>query len=68
MFVALALFGAGAALWNVLPILTGPAGMAFGLLAHVKQHRWGFAAAVVAGVATLAGVALQLLLFNPSSG
>lgn len=66
VYVVLAFLAAFAALWNVLPIFTGPVGMALGLVAHLKQHRLGFPAAVVAGIATLVGLALQLLLFNPS--
>lgn len=67
VFVFLAFVAAAAAVWNILPLVTGPLGMILGLIGHLKQHRWGFAAAVVAAVATFVGVSLQLLIFNPFS-
>lgn len=55
------------ALWAVWPILTGPIGMVTGTLAHLKGHRYGLPAAVLAGIATVVGLAIQLLVFNPAS-
>ncbi|MFP5309658.1 MAG: hypothetical protein ACLGIR_08775 [Actinomycetes bacterium] len=48
-----------------LPILLGPLGMLCGLVAHVKGARRGFAAAVVAGAATVVGMSLTFLFANP---
>lgn len=56
------------ALWNVWPIVTGPLGMVLGLLSHVKGDRWGFPVAVVAGLATVVGMAIGFLFFNPALG
>ena len=42
--------------------LAGPLGMATGLVAHVKGHRLGMPATVVAGLATVAGMTVALYL------
>jgi len=42
--------------------LAGPIGMATGLVAHVKGHRLGMPATVVAGLATVAGMTIALYL------
>lgn len=63
-FAVAAYLLAGAALWTVWPILTGPLGMASGLVAHLKGNRFGFPGAVVAGVATVLGLAIQQLFFD----
>ena len=67
VYVFLAILAAFAALWGVWPIVTGPLGMVLGLIGHLKGHRRGFAAAIIAGVATVIGMAVTLLLFNPFS-
>lgn len=51
-----------------LPLVFGPAGMVTGLLAHVKGHRAGFAAAIVAGVTTVVGMSLLFFFANPFQG
>lgn len=68
VYAVLGFVAAAAALWTVWPILTGPIGMVLGMIAHVKGHRLGIVAAVVAGIATVVGLAVQLLFFNPSGG
>ncbi|MDX1657665.1 MAG: hypothetical protein R3343_02485 [Nitriliruptorales bacterium] len=67
VYVFLAILAAAAAVWGIWPIVTGPLGMILGLIGHVKGHRRGFAAAIIAGVATVIGMAVTLLLFNPFS-
>ena len=51
-----------------LAIVTGPLGMAAGLLGHLKGDRWGFKVAVAAGITTLVGLSLQFLFANPFRG
>lgn len=65
VYVMLAFMSAAAAAWGVWPILTGPLGMVLGLIGHLKGARYGFASAVVAGVATVIGMSVVFLLFNP---
>lgn len=45
-----------------LAILLGPAGMLLGALAHLKGARLGMPAAVLAGIATVVGMALFMFL------
>lgn len=47
-----------------VPFLLGPLGMALGTLAHVKRDPWGMRVAVFAGVAMVASMALQALVFG----
>ncbi|MEX1178767.1 MAG: hypothetical protein WEB09_09925 [Nitriliruptor sp.] len=42
--------------------LAGPLGMGFGLTAHVKGSRLGMPATVLAGVATIIGFTIAMLL------
>lgn len=42
--------------------IAGPLGMATGLIAHVKGHRLGLPAAVLAGVATVVGFTITFWL------
>lgn len=46
----------------VLPIVTGPLGMALGLVSHVKGDRLGMPATFAAGIGMIAGMALDLLI------
>lgn len=48
----------------VAPFLTGPIGMALATVGHVKQDPWGIRVAVFAGVAMVASMALQALVFG----
>lgn len=50
-----------AAIGGLAPV-AGPVGMALGLIAHIKGHRLGMPAAIVAGVATVVGFTLTFLL------
>ncbi|MDX1620197.1 MAG: hypothetical protein R3320_04355 [Nitriliruptorales bacterium] len=65
VYVMLSILASFAAVWGVWPILTGPAGMVLGLIGHLKGHRRGFAAAVIAGVAMIIGLSVNWLLFSP---
>lgn len=62
VLVVLALVAAGLAALGGLAPVAGPVGMALGLIAHVKGHRLGMPAAVVAGVATVVGFTITFLL------
>ncbi len=42
--------------------LAGPVGMGLGLVAHVKGSRLGMPAAIVAGIAMIAGFSIAFLL------
>lgn len=42
--------------------LTGPVGMGFGLVSHVKGSRYGMPAAVFAGIAMIVGMSLAMYL------
>lgn len=42
--------------------VAGPLGMALGLIAHVKGSRLGMPAAILAGVAMIAGMAITFFL------
>jgi hypothetical protein len=55
VLAALAVFGR-------LEAIAGPAGMAVGLIAHVKGSRLGMPAAVTAGVAMIIGMSVTLYL------
>lgn len=46
----------------VLAPITGPLGMATGLIAHVKGSRLGLPAAVAAGVGMIAGMTITMYL------
>ncbi len=46
----------------LVPPVTGMLGMSCGLVAHVKGDRLGFKAAVVAGLAMIAGMALDFFI------
>lgn len=48
----------------LVPFVTGPLGMAFGTIGHVKRDPWGIKVAVAGGVTMLIGMALQALLFG----
>lgn len=54
--------GIAAFLPTGLSFVLGPIGMTCGLIAHLKGRRAGFAAAVVAGVGTVAGLSLRAFL------
>jgi hypothetical protein len=56
-FVAAALALVG----GVAPV-AGPVGMALGLVAHVKGSRLGMPAAIVSGIAMIAGFSIAFLL------
>ena len=45
-----------------LAVILGPLGMLVALVAHVKGHRLGMAAAVLAGVTTIVGMSITLYL------
>ena len=45
-----------------LAVVLGPLGMLFALVAHVKGHRLGMAASVLAGVMTIVGMSITLYL------
>lgn len=45
-----------------LAVVLGPLGMLVALVAHVKGHRLGMAAAVLAGVMTVVGMSITLYL------
>lgn len=60
--VALAFGAAVLAVVGGLAPIAGPVGMALGLIAHVKGHRLGMPAAIVAGVATVVGFTITFLL------
>jgi len=45
-----------------IEVVAGPLGMAFGLIAHVKGSRLGVPAAIAAGVAMIAGMAISMYL------
>jgi hypothetical protein len=47
-----------------VPFLTGPLAMVFGTLGHVKRDPWGIRVAVAGGVAMVASMALQALVFG----
>ena len=51
-----------AALVLRLEVVTGPLGMAVGLIAHLKGSRLGIPAAVASGVAMIAGMAISMYL------
>jgi hypothetical protein len=58
----LALLLAAASLVTGLAALTGPAGMAVGIVAHLKGSRLGMPAAVAAGLAMIVGFTVALYL------
>ncbi len=58
----LALLLAAASLVTGLAPLTGPAGMAAGIVAHLKGSRLGMPAAVAAGIAMIVGFTVTLYL------
>lgn len=60
--VVLALMLSVAAVVTGMAALAGPLGMVAGLVAHVKGHRAGMPAAVVAGLATVVGMTIVLWL------
>lgn len=60
--VVLALALSVTAVVTGLAALAGPLGMVAGLVAHVKGHRAGMLAAVVAGLATVVGMTIILWL------
>lgn len=45
-----------------LAVVLGPLGMLVALVAHVKGHRFGMPAAVLAGVMTVVGMSITLYL------
>ena len=45
-----------------LAVVLGPLGMLVALVAHVKGHRLGMAASVLAGVMTIVGMSITLYL------
>ncbi len=47
-----------------VPFVTGPAAMVFGTLGHVKGDPWGIRVAVAGGLAMIASMALQALVFG----
>lgn len=51
-----------AALVLRLEVITGPLGMAVGLIAHLKGSRLGIPAAIASGVAMIAGMAITMYL------
>jgi len=53
---------AGVTLVGGLAAITGPAGMAVGLIAHVKHSRLGLPAAFAAGAAMIASMAFTLFM------
>jgi lipopolysaccharide export LptBFGC system permease protein LptF len=53
---------AAASLITGLAPLTGPAGMAFGIVAHLKGSRLGMPAAVASGIAMIVGFVVLLYL------
>ncbi len=62
VLVALAILAAVAAAIGGLAPLVGPLGMLLGLVAHVKGSRYGMPATVLAGVATIVGFTVAMLL------
>jgi hypothetical protein len=58
----LALLLAAASLVTGLAALTGPVGMAVGIVAHLKGSRLGMPAAVAAGLAMIVGFTVALYL------
>ncbi len=60
--VGLAVVLALAAPVSGLAVVLGPLGMLVALVAHVKGHRLGMAASVLAGVMTIVGMSITLYL------
>ena len=60
--VAVAVVLALAAPISGLAVVLGPLGMLVALVAHVKGHRLGMAASVLAGVTTVVGMSITLYL------
>lgn len=58
----IAIICAIAAVFLRVEAIAGPAGMAIGLIAHVKGSRLGLPAAVLAGVGMIIGMTLTLYL------
>lgn len=48
----------------LVPVVTGVLGMTFGTIGHVKRDPWGIRVAVFSGVAMIASISLQALLFG----
>lgn len=55
-------FACAVAALLILPLVVGGVGMTAGVIAHLKQSRWGMPAAVASGIALVLGSANEFLL------